>query len=166
GLEAGRGDPSGTGYRQAQCADLFHAAEGGPEGWDTLPDRATPEPLEGGSAATGRDVEESRQLRLPRRAEATGQHAGDARLDARPQARHQAFQHTDAGEQDFMAEKPRGGALEQYTWAVGPGPAEGIEPPLQPELHAGGQKVRIPIHPSNLGGMLPPLVAGSIPRET
>ena len=164
GLKPGRGDASGTGHRQPQRADLFHAAEGGPEGRDTLPDRATTEPLEWGKAGAGWDLEEGRQLRLLHRAEATGQHAGNARLDARTQARYQAFQHRDAGEQDFVAEEPRGRTLEQHTRAIGAGPAECIEPPLQPELHARGQKVRIPIHPSNLGGMLPPLVTGPIPR--
>ena len=166
GLEPGRGNPAGAGYRQTQRADLFDATEGGPEGRDTLPDRATTESLAGGSAVAGRDVAEGRQLGLWRRAEATGQHACDAHLDARTQARHQACQHTDAGEQDFVAEESRGGALEQHARTIGSGPAERIEPPLQPELHAGDQKIRSPIHPSNLGGMLPPLVAGPIPCQT
>jgi hypothetical protein len=73
GLEPGRGDPAGTGDRQTQHADLVDAAEGGPEGRDTLADWATTESLEGRRTAAGRDVAEICQLCLLRQAEATGQ---------------------------------------------------------------------------------------------
>lgn len=166
GLEPGRGPPAGAGYRQPQRAALVDATEGGPEGRDTRPDRATPESLAGGSAAAGRDVAEGRQLGLWRRAEATGQPAGAAHLNARTPARHPAFQPTDAGEQDFVAEEPRGGALAQPARALGSGPAERIEPPLQPALPAGDQTIRRPLPPSNRGGRLPPRGAGPIPCQT
>ena len=69
---------------------------------------------------------EGRQARLLRRAETTGQHAGDARLDAAAQARASVPTLTPGRQTLWLAEEPRGSALKQHSGDRSPSSRGGV----------------------------------------
>ena len=76
------------------------------------------------------------------------------------------FEDRHAGKQHLMRDQPGCGPVEQRAGSVGAGPAQGIEPAVQPEPGERVRKIDEAAIFTDLGTVVPPSLAGAVVVET